>query len=146
MDIKDALYSQLFEALLYKKTVLYENLDLNSSVATKENNIIYMSEKVVQMHEKLVEFQTSKGYLPKNIDYVPVTEETTGPYSQFGINEDGIDMSSEETESSKWLFSLTEAYVDMSELLSKNSLEKIQGFMETNPVQRGLREQVEALC
>ena len=63
--------------------------------------------------------------MPKNIDYVPITEDTVGPYSQFGINEDGNDMASAETESSKWLFALTEAYVDMSELLSKNSLEKI---------------------
>ena len=47
MDIKDALYSQMFEALLYKKTVLYEDLDLNANVATKETNVVYMSEKVV---------------------------------------------------------------------------------------------------
>ena len=53
MDIKDSLYAQIFEALLYKKTLLYEDLDLNNNVATEESNIIYMSEKVVQMHEKL---------------------------------------------------------------------------------------------
>ena len=47
MDIKDSLYAQIFEALLYKKTLLYEDLDLNNNVATEESNIIYMSEKVV---------------------------------------------------------------------------------------------------
>ena len=47
MDIKEALYSQMFEALLYKKTLLYEDLDLNQNVATKESNIVYKSEKVV---------------------------------------------------------------------------------------------------
>ena len=47
MDIKDSLYAQMFEALLYKKTLLYEDLDLNNHVATEESNIIYMSEKVV---------------------------------------------------------------------------------------------------
>lgn len=42
----------------------------------------------------------------------------------------------------------TEAYVDLEELVKKNwifSEEKIKGFMETNPVQRSLREQVEFL-
>ena len=47
MDMKDSLYSQMFAALLYKKTVLYEDLDLNANVATKDTNEIYMSEKVV---------------------------------------------------------------------------------------------------
>ena len=58
-------------------------------------------------------------------------------------------MTSEETESSKWLIALTEAYVDMEDLVRKNWLfseEKIKGFMETNPVQRSLRLQVEHLC
>ena len=76
MDLKDALYSQMFEALLYKKTVLYEDLDLNANVATKETNVVYMSEKVVQMHEKLAEFTATKGYLPSKIDYLPLNEET----------------------------------------------------------------------
>ena len=43
----------MFEALLYKKTLLYEDLDLNQNVATKESNIVYMSEKLVQMNEKI---------------------------------------------------------------------------------------------
>ena len=47
MDLKELLYSQMFEALLYKKTLLYEDLDLNQNVATKETNVVYMSEKVV---------------------------------------------------------------------------------------------------
>lgn len=55
MDIKESLYSQMFEALLYKKTLLYEDLDLNQNVATKESNIVYMSEKLVQMNEKIQE-------------------------------------------------------------------------------------------
>ena len=55
MDIKEILYSQMFEALLYKKTLLYEDLDLNQNVATKESNIVYMSEKLVQMREKIQE-------------------------------------------------------------------------------------------
>ena len=45
----------MFEALLYKKTLLYEDLDLNQNVATKESNIVYMSEKLVQMREKIQE-------------------------------------------------------------------------------------------
>ena len=53
MDLKETLYSQMFEALLYKKTLLYEDLDLNQNVATKETNVVYMSEKVVQIYEKI---------------------------------------------------------------------------------------------
>ena len=55
MDMKEILYTQMFEALLYKKTLLYEDLDLNQNVATKESNIVYMSEKLVQMNEKIQE-------------------------------------------------------------------------------------------
>ena len=101
------------------------------------------------MHEKLADFQATKGYLPSKIDYIPVSDETAGPYTQFGNIEGAGDMASEETESSKWLIALTEAYVDMEDLVRKNWLfseEKIKGFMETNPVQRGLRVQVEHLC
>ena len=72
MDIKDSLYAQIFEALLYKKTLLYEDLDLNNNVATEESNIIYMSEKVVQMHEKLQNLQAIKGCLPGKIDFIPI--------------------------------------------------------------------------
>lgn len=53
MDIKESLYSQMFEALLYKKTLLYEDLDLNQNIATKESNIVYKSEKVVQIYDKI---------------------------------------------------------------------------------------------
>ena len=147
MDIKDSLYAQMFEALLYKKTLLYEDLDLNNHVATEESNIIYMSEKVVQMHEKLQNLQATKGCLPGKIDFIPITDESTGLFQTFGVSE-GSEIGSGETESSKWMMAFTEAYVDLEELVKKNwifSEEKIKGFMETNPVQRSLREQVEFL-
>ena len=147
MDLKDNLYSQMFTALLYKKTLLYEDLDLNSSVATKGNEIIYTTEKILQMHNKIADFEAIRNHLPQKIDYVPITEETTGCYTSF--NEGSNDVGSEMTESSKSLEALTDAIVDMTDLVQKNWLfseEKIKGFMETNPVQRSLRVQVEQLC
>ena len=100
------------------------------------------------MHEKLIDFQATKQYLPGKLNYMPITEDISGPFTVSG-NVDGDDETSREVDSTKWLMSLTDAYVDMEELVRKNWLfseEKIKGFMETNPVQKGLRAQVESLC
>merc|ERR1719232_353643 len=147
MDLKDNLYSQLFQALLYKKTVVYENLDLNSTVADKDSNVVYKSEKVVRMHDLLSEFKSGLGWVPDSLTYEPVGEETTGTFSVFETHE-GSGGGGQDTESSKWLVALTEAYLDMGDVVAKNlnlPPEKIESFIQTNPVQRDLRQQVENL-
>jgi len=147
MDLKDNLYSQLFQALLYKKTVVYENLDLNSTVADKDSNVVYKSEKVVRMHDLLNEFKSGLGWVPDCLTYEAVGEETTGTFSVFETHE-GSGGGGQDTESSKWLVALTDAYLDMGDVVAKNlnlPPEKIESFIQTNPVQRDLRQQVENL-
>ena len=111
----------MFEALLYKKTLLYEDLDLNQNVATKETNVVYMSEKVVQIYEKIQDFKASKGCLPAKIDYTPISDEVEGPFSDFGLSEER-ESNHAETESSKWLLAMTDGYVDFEDLVRKNWL------------------------
>jgi len=110
---------------------------LNSTVADKDSNVVYKSEKVVRMHDLLNEFKTSPlGKVPDCLSYVPVDEETTGTFSMFEMHE-GSGSGGQDTESSKWLVALTDAYLDMGEVVDKNlnlPPEKIESFIETNPV------------
>ena len=80
-----------------------------------------MSEKLVQMNEKIQELQATKGCLPSKIDYVQIPEEIEGPFSDFGIGEGGETIQGD-TESSKWLLVLADGYVDFEDLVRKNWL------------------------
>ena len=133
--MKDNLKQQILAALLYKKTIIWTDLKINPG-ASRDNDVIYAAEKVVDVRNKIDEFLATKGYLPKWYTYNSIEAEQPGYYTQFSHE-------SEEGDGGQGndFTQLVEAIIDSNgemETLIKDkflfSAEKIAGFLETNPV------------
>ena len=139
MNMKDTLLQQIMNGLLYKKTVIWTDLKINPG-GSRDNDVIYAPEKVVQMQNKVDEFNQSLGYLPTRYTYKPIDPADPGTYTAHEVQED--------TPFTDIFNAVIDSHGDMETLIKDKFLfsnEKIQGFLETNPVQKTLREKVEEL-
>lgn len=69
--------------MLYKKVVLWE--DLNIKLSNKTGEDVYGHVKLVDMHNKIADFKTRLKYLPSRLFYEPTDPEKPGEvgfYSQ----------------------------------------------------------------
>lgn len=143
LNMKDKLLQQILSALLYKKTVIWTDLKINPG-ASRDNDEIYASEKVVKVRERIDAYLALQNYLPSRINYVPIEPEEVGVYTNIQQDAEGT----QGTDFTQLLEAVIDSNADMETLIKDKFLfsqEKIQGFLDTNPVQQTLREQVEEL-
>ena len=73
LNMKDDLMQQILAALLYKKTVIWTDLKIQPGASADNSNVIYASEKVVEVKNKIDDFMSTLGYLPSRYTYRPIT-------------------------------------------------------------------------
>jgi len=61
-------------ALLYKKTVIWTDLKINPG-ASRDNDVIYAAQKVVDVRNRIDEYLATITYLPSRHQYVPIDHE-----------------------------------------------------------------------
>lgn len=133
LNMKDKIVQQILAALLYKKTVIWTDLKINPG-ASRDNDVIYAAEKVVQVRERIDEFMSTINYLPSRYNYVPVDPEEPGHYTMY-VNDEG--QGGQGTDFTQLMEAVIDSNTDMETLIKDKFLfskEKIQGFLDTNPV------------
>ena len=146
--MKDKLLQQILSGLLYKKTVIWTDLKINPGAGSDNSDVIYAAAKIVQVKEKIDEFLAhSPGYLPSRYNFKQISADEPGVYTAPTQNEtEGQEPQG--TDFTELLEAVIESNSDMETLIKDKFLfskEKIQGFIDTNPVQATLREKVEEL-
>ena len=146
LNMKDKLQQQILAALLYKKTIIWTDLKIEVG-ASRDNDVIYAAEKVVEVRNRIDEFMATKGYLPKWYTYQSINSEDAGYYTTFSHESEESD-GGQGNDFTQLVEAIIDSNGDMETLIKEKYLfsqEKIAGFLETNPVQKTLREQVEML-
>ena len=137
---------QILAGLLYKKTVIWTDLKINPG-ASRDNDVIYAGQKVVDAKQRIDDFMQQQNYLPSRYNYVPIDHEEQGVFtSSQGLDSDN--QGNQGTDFTQLLDAVVDSHTDMETLIKDKFLfsqEKILGFLETNPVQLTLREEVEHL-
>ena len=139
LSIKDQVLEQILSGMLYKKMVVWKDLKISLG-SSQDDNVVYAKEKVVEVHQKIENFQQTLDYLPSRFDFKPVDPDEEGEYLRGDVQS--------KTEFIKILEAVVESNGEMETLIKDKFLfskEKIQGFLDTNPVQATLREKVEEL-
>ena len=109
--------------------------------------MIYAAQKVVDVRNRIDEFMATQNYLPSRYNYVPIDHEEPGVFTSGGAL-DAEGQGSQGTDFTQLLESVIDSNTDMETLIKDKFLfsqEKILGFLDTNPVQLTLREEVEQL-
>lgn len=130
--MKDALQKQIFYACLYRKLVLWDDLN----IACDE----WCHLKVVECINQINGFQEQLGYKPTKLQFQEVSLDSPG-YYMFSDSQG-------ESECTTSLDAMILNTIDMESLIKKNFMiqsEKLRHFAESNPVQMSLREEVEEL-
>lgn len=65
--MKDQLHGQIFLAVMYRKQILWDDLDMNKS--GKDGEDIYASPKVVEVSDKMNSYIVELGYKPVKFIY-----------------------------------------------------------------------------
>ena len=79
---------QILAGLLYKKTVIWTDLKINPG-ASRDNDVIYAGQKVVDTKNRIDEFMQQQNYLPSRYNYVPIDHEAQGVFtSALGLDSD----------------------------------------------------------
>ena len=132
---------------MYKKTVIWTDLKINPGASSDNSDVIYAAAKIVQVKDKIDEFLAqSPGYLPSRYNFNPIDHEDGGVYTNQLQDMEGQEPQG--TDFTELLEAVIESNADMETLIKDKFLfskEKIQGFIDTNPVQATLREKVEEL-
>lgn len=82
MTLKDNLQVQIFQAVIYRKLILFEDLGVNHGNASDEE--VYASPVVVKVHDKINNYVNDFGYKPPRQIYEPVTAGQPGIYNSAG--------------------------------------------------------------
>lgn len=80
MTMKDQLIGQIYFAVMYRKQILWDDLDMNKG--GKDGEDIYASLKVVEVSEKMNQYAQELGYKPIRFIYEPVTDLKLGLYTK----------------------------------------------------------------
>lgn len=88
LNMKDKLMQQILAGLLYKKTVIWTDLKINPG-ASRDNDVIYAGQKVVDAKQRIDDFMQQQNYLPSRYNYVPIDHEEQGVFtSSLGLDSD----------------------------------------------------------
>ncbi len=127
MSMKDSLQGQIFMGILYRKSIIWA--DLNITSGGKEGEDIYAHQKVVEIFAKISDFKQNLHYLPGKLPYDPITVATPGIYTSTGAGE---------LETSLAMQAMILNVIEMEHLIKKSFLfsqEKREQFLQNNPVQ-----------
>ena len=80
MTMKDQLQGQIFFAVMYRKKILWDDLDLCTS--GKEGEDVYASPKVVEVSEKMNDYVAEMGYKPTKMIFEPISDSKPGLYTK----------------------------------------------------------------
>ena len=123
-NLKENVLVQVIKGLLYKKVVLWMDLNINT------NEFVHTD--IVKMIEQINRFKETMGVIPTKLSYDEVNLETDGIYLKAGD-----DTHSSTSEMLNTLHALTESFIDMEGLI-KNcfalSQEKRDKLSKDNPV------------
>lgn len=142
LNLKDNLQKQIFFGILYKKLVVWLDLNIQSdefvhqSIAFNHNIPI----EVVEAINLINDFKESLNYVPQKNFYQEVDLESIGQYSF--LSEGKL------SDSVSTLEAVVDCIMDMENLIKKNlklSAEKLVKFTDNNPVQITLREELEII-
>lgn len=125
--MKDQLQGQIFFAVMYRKQILWDDLDIGG----KEGEAVYASPKVVEIHEKMTAYQQEWGYKPTKMVYEPITENKPGLYTRAKADDF-------KPETSETLKDMVGSCIEMETLIQQKFLfseEKRRQFFDSNPVQ-----------
>ena len=130
---------QILAALLYKKTVIWTDLKINPGASSDNSDVIYAAAKIVQVKDKIDEFMNTLQHLPSRYSYEPIDPDAQGVYTDVPQDVEGAeDQEPQGTDFTELLEAVIESNIDMETLIKDKflfSAEKIQGFLDTNPVQ-----------
>ncbi len=132
LNLKDNLNRQAFRGILYRKLVIWLDLNIQSDEFVHSSiypiyNYISLLE-VVEAINMINDYKEQLNFIPTKIFYQEVSLETPGTYSIN--NEDSSD-------SIQNFEAVYEAFVEMESLIKKNfklSAEKMLKFTDSNPV------------
>lgn len=82
MTLKDNLQQQIFQAVIYRKLILFEDLGVNHNSSADEE--VYAAPVVVKVHDKINKYVDDYGYKPPRQIYEPVTSGQPGIYNSAG--------------------------------------------------------------
>lgn len=139
LNLKDHLQKQILMGILYRKLVIWMDLNIQSDEFVHSSKSLISSDilsEVVEAINIINDCKEQLGFVPSKLFYKEVGLETLGTYS---INNELTDCTSN-------VESVFEAFVEMENLIKKNfklSSEKILKFTDGNPVQLTLREELE---
>ena len=88
--MKDKIMQQILAGLLFKKTVIWTDLKINPG-ASRDNDVIYCAEKVVEVRNRIDHYQQTLNYVPGRHKYEPIDPEEEGVYTeieQLGMDDD----------------------------------------------------------
>lgn len=134
MNMKDGLIKQVTNALLYRKILLWKDLNIQSED--------FVDSKVVEINNQMEELEKNMGYIPTKAILEDLKLDTPGVYT---VSSEGDKRFSESIEN---LHALTLSFFEMENLIKKNfklSTDKREKFTENNPILETLREQLEEL-
>lgn len=118
LNMKDKLMQQILAALLYKKTVIWTDLKINPG-ASRDNDVIYAAEKVVQVRKRIDDYMTTLNYLPSRYNYVPIDSEEPGQYTILLPDEE---QGSQGTDFTQLVDAVIESNIDMETLIKDKFL------------------------
>ena len=134
MNMKDNLIKQVTNALLYRKILLWKDLNIQSED--------FVDSKVVEIINQMDELEKVMGIIPTKLILEEVKLDSVGVYS---ISSEGDKKYSESIEN---LHALTVSFFEMENLIKKNfklSTDKREKLTEDNPVLETLRDQLEEM-
>ena len=132
--MKDNLIKQVTNALLYRKILLWRDLNIQSED--------FVDSKVVEIINQMDELEKNMGIIPTKLILEEVKFDSQGVYT---ITSDGDRKYSESIEN---LHALTVSFFEMENIIKKNfklSTDKREKLTEDNPVLETLRDQLEEM-
>ena len=79
MTIKDQLLGQIYFGVLYRKVVLWKDLDIGG----KDGESIFAEPKVVEVHDKMNWYQQEYNCTPTRLLYEPIDGTRPGLYTDY---------------------------------------------------------------
>ena len=140
MSIKDNLLGQVFFSVMYRKAMLWDDLDIGA----KEGDEVFGQPMECKVVEKIDYYQKEYNHKPTSFFYEPITENQPGIYT---MPSEANDRQFTPT-TAVTLKEMISGYIEMETLIKQKFLfseEKRRQFFESNPVQQTLRKTVEDL-
>lgn len=132
MNLKDNMMKQITHALIYRKILLFKDLNINSAD--------FVEAKVADIMGQMEDLEKEYGYIPTKAKLEEVKLSSIGAYTPTGEGEGKF------SEGVENLYSLSLSMLEMENIIKTNfklSDEKLSKFTENNPVLDTLRKRLE---